>query len=235
MTPSREIVWEYDIERGPYDAERLQYGDEPAGPSMVKFSDSFTSPRHSTSTPGAIGVLTARLDATLDTIYQLVGGWILPVGAGRSVFPFALLATLGLVGWIGTEVATHLPVEKLAGHLRNGSEKKVLSLGAGGLALVSGAGVLALVLESGGLTGIYVAVGLSLVNIGLEAGDWQQRFIESRPLSRVLDTVAVAATLTSIIAGAILLLRQIGSPTHVALYGAAAVLLIVSATLPWRH
>ena len=75
VTPDKEAVWSKNISKAPYDAERLQYGDEPQGPTMSELRNGTAGNSPDTSAQET----TSRLEPSAWERYQNLAGWILPV------------------------------------------------------------------------------------------------------------------------------------------------------------
>jgi hypothetical protein len=100
VRPTGEIVWKYDIQRAPYDIERVRYGDEPQGPPT---SDIEGAPTR---------VVTGDADSpsglqTAFREYYSLAQWVLPPGV--SVVGFVSLHGVVLVAliWGGYEWRIH--------------------------------------------------------------------------------------------------------------------------------
>ncbi len=89
VTPEKEIVWEREIAKMPYDVERLQYGDEPRGPAID------TAPA---------GATAGEASPSLARDLYAHALWVLPVWIGFWEF-YALVGAV-LVGgvWVGAEL-----------------------------------------------------------------------------------------------------------------------------------
>lgn len=103
VTPSREIVWQFQHDRlhAPYDIEIVGQGDEPAGPSMTEYEDAFAQP----IVPADEGVH-SRLTFTFNHGYFLVS-WILPVWFTRLHFALLILAAGGSAVWLNLELTDY--------------------------------------------------------------------------------------------------------------------------------
>jgi hypothetical protein len=232
VTPGREVVWEFEIPRGTYDAERLAHGNEPAGPPMSEFRDRFDDPLGSASSaPRSPSV--DRLESSYNRLYQLVGVWLLPGFAGPSEFGFALAATLLLVGWLSVESAIRLPIERLDARLRRvrpSSHDDRVAVAVGGFVVVLGGLLGWVVVAESALTGSYAATALLLVVLGY------------RRLRSVLDVGATTAAdrldrwiRLGLLAAAlflwVLLLRsQVQAGGHTLLYGGLGLAVVLAAT-----
>lgn len=91
VTPGGDVVWEYSIQRTPYDIERIRYGDEPQGPPM---SDIEGAP-----TRAVTGNKDTRsgLWVAFNEYYSLAQ-WVLPPGV--SAVGFVSLHGVVLVGLV---------------------------------------------------------------------------------------------------------------------------------------
>jgi hypothetical protein len=93
VTPEKEIVWKMDISgwaQGPYDIERLRYGDEPAGPPIEEVQTESAQTQSQGPT-------------ILDEYYRLVR-WVLPPWVSLPLFVDLHVLVIGLIGWVGTEL-----------------------------------------------------------------------------------------------------------------------------------
>lgn len=98
VTPEKEIVWSVEIADAPYDAERLPYGDEPAGPPMheilppEKLGEAYEGERGLLDRGGALWYR-----------YYDLAGWVLPPGVDQTAFVLLNVAIAVLIVWAGTE------------------------------------------------------------------------------------------------------------------------------------
>jgi hypothetical protein len=77
VTPAGEVVWEFPIERAPYDVERVRHGDEPRGPPSHTIEGA-RSVRGTGDEPSA----PARAFAA----YHGLAAWVVPPGVGPGAF-----------------------------------------------------------------------------------------------------------------------------------------------------
>jgi len=101
VTPDKRVVWEYDIARGPYDIERVQYGDEPQGPPMERI--------HGVDTDGVESEddeSESVLSTTLEEYYSLAT-WVIPPGVGVGEFVALHGAVLTVLVWGRIEWRTY--------------------------------------------------------------------------------------------------------------------------------
>jgi hypothetical protein len=97
VTPNGTVVWEYDIARGPYDVERVRYGDEPRGPPT---SDIERAPRTVTGDGDEAGNGDERsLVGAAFEEYRSLARWVLPPGVGTLGFLSLHGALLTLLVW----------------------------------------------------------------------------------------------------------------------------------------
>ncbi|WP_380677661.1 aryl-sulfate sulfotransferase [Salinigranum sp. GCM10025319] len=92
VTPNGEVVWEYNISRGPYDIERLRYGDEPQGPPMSEIEGAPTQAVTEDSEESS------SLQVAFEEYYFLAG-WVLPPGVGTTAFVSLHGALLKMLVW----------------------------------------------------------------------------------------------------------------------------------------
>lgn len=95
VTPEKEVVWEKQLRRGPYDIERLQYGDEPSGPAIqeIRAGPELSEPSQDTHS----------LSAVWDDYYFLAS-WILPIWMGPLDFLLVNLGGIAAVVLTGGEL-----------------------------------------------------------------------------------------------------------------------------------
>lgn len=91
VTPDQNIVWERRVPTMPYDIERLEYGDEPAGPPTV-MADSKSD---SSEISGFYEFYTLAL-------------WVVPPWVSLIEFYSLLTAALVALGWAGGEAILRL-------------------------------------------------------------------------------------------------------------------------------
>ena len=118
-TPTGEIVWEYYATWGPYDAERVTWGDSSEGPTMRQrgVTGHYALSGSADITPGAGGETFAQWlgDAFADTPVEAqakwaasrwahVSPWVRPVWMGSWDFVFAVCAGLLALAWVGGEL-----------------------------------------------------------------------------------------------------------------------------------
>jgi hypothetical protein len=229
VTPGREVVWEFEIERSTYDSERLEHGDEPAGPPMTQFRDEFSSPTASTagvSLPGTV----LRLRTSYNHLYQLVGVWLLPDFAGPEEFIFVLLATVATIGWLGLETTIRLPFERLDRYVSAPElGPRVYYVASTGLLLI-GLSLLWIIVGEGALTGVYVATAFLLVNLGygLLRSVFPTR--ETTPAERLDTAIRLGLVVGSVAVCGLLLYSQWNSNGRLLLYGGLGVAVVATAT-----
>ena len=122
VTPTGEVVWEYYVTWGPYDAERVVHGDGSSGPTIRDMNASGTY--EITGSAGLTPTDDVRRDRRVASVVRgtfagtpLAGPaneaavtwshyspWIRPVWMGSWDLAFALLAGLLLVGWTVAEL-----------------------------------------------------------------------------------------------------------------------------------
>lgn len=93
VTPEKEIVWKIDISdwaQGPYDIERLEYGDEPQGPPINE---------ETVST-----VQTSDRQSTVFYEYYTLSQWVLPPWVSELLFVDLHILLVAIVGWGITEL-----------------------------------------------------------------------------------------------------------------------------------
>ncbi|MFB6103423.1 MAG: hypothetical protein ABEJ73_12785 [Haloplanus sp.] len=96
LTPQGEIAWQYNTTFGPYDAERLAYGDEPRGPRMSTLNGETTTVQEQS-------YISARIDQ-----YFFLSQWVLPRWVDRSTFWLIHLWVLMFGGWSFVEIRATL-------------------------------------------------------------------------------------------------------------------------------
>jgi hypothetical protein len=93
VTPEKEIVWKMDISewaQGPYDIERLRYGDEPAGPPIDQVEGTTSQ--------------TAGQGPTMFDEYYGLARWLLPTWVSKLLFVDLHFLAMVVVGWVTTEL-----------------------------------------------------------------------------------------------------------------------------------
>lgn len=123
VTPTGKIVWEFYAPWGTYEAERIQYGDEPDGPTIREqdATGNYTPSGSAALTPGTGEQLTFAewlTTAFAGTPVQQeiewfaerwahITPWIRPVWMGPWEFIRVLLAGISLLVWFGAETIYH--------------------------------------------------------------------------------------------------------------------------------
>lgn len=123
VTPSGEIVWEFYAPWGPYEAERIQLGDEPGGPTITEQNASGTyAVRGSAGLEPGTGegqtvsqwVMSVGTDTPFEPEvrhvaqrYAHITPWIRPVWMDSWAFASTLLGGLLVFGWGIAEVVYH--------------------------------------------------------------------------------------------------------------------------------
>ena len=119
VTPEKEIVWQTPIDGfAPYDIERLQSGDEPAGPPTIVLEEwnESVEPNNTTETdtsnssgatpsgakPGPENGLGERLVEVYNEGY-MTAQWVVPSWVGHVEFWLAVLAIVVALGWLAIE------------------------------------------------------------------------------------------------------------------------------------
>jgi hypothetical protein len=105
VTPQKEIVWERDVPRMPYDVERLQYGDESTGPPMHTLSSDNgpnASERSQAVDQDQAGVVGSV--GTMWNQYYSLSGWVFPPWIQQSSFAALHFSVLAVLGWAGFEL-----------------------------------------------------------------------------------------------------------------------------------
>jgi hypothetical protein len=125
ITPTGEIVWEYFVTWGPYEAERLGTGPGSDGPTMTDLNatGSYTLGRGSGEGPTATNSVGRWLQLQgLESVgerYAHVVPWIRPVWMPSWGFASAVLAAVVVVVWgLGELVFQRRRVRRLLGRLR---------------------------------------------------------------------------------------------------------------------
>jgi hypothetical protein len=120
VTPEGEIVWEFYAPWGTYEAERMQLGDEPGGPTIREqnATGSYNISGSAGLTPGtgdkqtfaqwvestSAGTPLAGVGGWFAARWSHVTPWIRPVWLGSWAFAAATGAAVVLIGWMVTEV-----------------------------------------------------------------------------------------------------------------------------------
>lgn len=105
VTPRKQVVWEMDIPKHPYDVERPQYGDEPTGPPMHTLSADGSpnvSEQYRMGDQGRAGVLDSAEDVW--NRYYSLSGWVIPPWIHQSSFAALHFSVLAVLGWAGFEL-----------------------------------------------------------------------------------------------------------------------------------
>ncbi|WP_458209269.1 aryl-sulfate sulfotransferase [Haladaptatus sp. NG-SE-30] len=112
VTPDRKVVWQFHIERGTYDVERLRYGDEPAGPTMASQGHEYDEPDTRSGSAAATWNVLFKLDSSYRKTFQILT-WVLPGWITLKEYGFLLSATLLFVGWMFTEAVGLIPDRRI--------------------------------------------------------------------------------------------------------------------------
>jgi len=120
ITPTGEVVWEYYVTWGPYDAERVAHGDGSTGPTIRDMNASGTYDISGSAGLTPTGDARRGVPATVRgtfagtplagparsaaTIWGHYGPWVRPVWMGSWDLAASALAGLLVVGWVGVEL-----------------------------------------------------------------------------------------------------------------------------------
>ncbi|SFL59745.1 Arylsulfotransferase (ASST) [Halogranum rubrum] len=98
VSPEGEVVWEHDVGFSVYDVERLEYGDESAGPPMHTLTDGVSVGDDGASNAG-IG------DQLYDqwTDYYQLARWVMPQWVTSRDFFLLHVAVVVVLGWLRFE------------------------------------------------------------------------------------------------------------------------------------
>ena len=138
ITPTGEVVWEYYATWGPYDAERVAYGDESTnGPTIRDLNASgtyaITGSANLTVGSGENGGFATRMQATfagtlveepMDEFarqWSHVTPWLRPIWMGGWDFVWTIGAVVVLLGWGLTELVVNR--RRLANGVRNVADR----------------------------------------------------------------------------------------------------------------
>ena len=226
VTPGREVVWEYNIERSPYDAERLRYGDEPRGPPMTQFSSAFGEVIPDQGS--RLSWLTGGFVTTYERTYQ-IAVWGLPAWIDQANFAWLLAAALLLVGWVGTEATVRVPSTAVRERVSLPSRLTIaVAVGFG----VAGLTLLALVPSAPQRTGLYAGIGLAGIGYSLSKIQ-RERDHTSRATARIADTMTILWTVAALLVAVLLTVSQVGASDLFVLYVAIGLLNVAIATDIW--
>jgi hypothetical protein len=92
VSPQGEVVWQYNTTFGPYEAERLKYGDEPQGPPMSTVGGDSTYAEDQS-------YVAAQADQ-----YFFLSQWVLPNWVNRTTFWLLHAWVLTFVSWVVIEI-----------------------------------------------------------------------------------------------------------------------------------
>lgn len=172
VTPDRKIVWEYHVERSVYDVERLQYGDEPTGPTMASQRDRFDEVMPSKA-DSELAFLSS-FEKSYRKSFQILT-WVLPDWVTMREYGFLLSATMLALGWVATESLYVVPLSRLrdatvvdrfaASTTRLPTAR--LATGVAAAAVLMGLCLIVLLPVSGGQTTLYLGLGLLLLTRGI--------------------------------------------------------------------
>lgn len=155
-TPDRKIVWDISTDRAPYDVERLQYGDEPSGPSMNTYNDHFDTPQDQNPQTGIIGGTVSALYDSYNHIFQYAA-WILPSWLSRTEFSFLLASISLVISWGYIEIANRFRFDQIDPLVWARQIRKPISrLIGGGVLFVIGGGLATI-----GIKDIFVSINLN--------------------------------------------------------------------------
>lgn len=162
VTPDGDTVWEHSISRSPYDVERLQFGNEPAGPSMTTKD---VPPIVSPDSRGSMfeNIISPYIES-FNSAYQSVGAWIMPSWAGPLSFLGICVALLLVLGWIILELIVRLPIDIAESNISSASRFNYF---AGGLLLVAELGMVPLMIGMAANTTILATISLVLFLVGV--------------------------------------------------------------------
>jgi hypothetical protein len=114
ITPTGDVVWEYHVTWGPYDAERVAYGDgSTSGPTIRDLDASGTYDIEDGDAGGDVpAAIRETFDGTplagparsLAVFWGHYAPWVRPVWMGSWDLLASLLAGALVVGWVGAEV-----------------------------------------------------------------------------------------------------------------------------------
>lgn len=157
INPSGAVVWQYSGINNPYDVERVEYGDEPQGPSMVNYSNRYSVPESQSVAYTYWG----RIQRSYEELYFLAS-WILPLWVGKVEFGLLGITILLTMGWVGIELIYVVPQSLIhrISHLEQHLYAIVQTAAAVGFIL--GIGLAFSVFSRGDFSGFAFATGMLL-------------------------------------------------------------------------
>lgn len=163
ITPDRKVVWEFHIERSTYDVERLEHGDEPAGPTMASMKQQFGPALPQSDSEG--NTVTQLIDSfreSFRSLFQIVT-WVLPAWITIHEFGYLFTALLLFMSWIAAEAALQLPIERVANVIPARNIHYWLIVIGTPIGLLIGGSLIALIPNSSSQTSLYLAIGMLLL------------------------------------------------------------------------
>jgi hypothetical protein len=103
VTPTGEIVWEVHIEFGPYDIERPEFGDEPAGPTMYELGYTNVTIERESDT-SLLPPTGKRIVESFEFMYDM-SQWVIPSWIGQMEFLSILFIPMVIFSWAGVEIS----------------------------------------------------------------------------------------------------------------------------------
>jgi hypothetical protein len=201
VTPDKRVVWQAKLQaHGPYDVERIEYGDEPQGPPMYKIQNSTSVTTNSVEYSGADQVVFQEYD----TAYHL-SQWVLPSWLGKLDFGLLIIAGILSFIWTIVEVYIRIPAENLYNLQKSlvvyqSAVLPYISRGAGVIGLVSvGVGLL-----PGQRQGLFIGLGILLIIGSVERMEWNDVKTMSNShtiINLSLKTISLIVFITLILLG----------------------------------
>jgi hypothetical protein len=227
VTPDHHIVWQYHIERGTYDVERLKYGDEPSGPTMTSMQNKFKSPFPTTEKSRLKIPIINELGIAFKKIFQIVT-WILPEWVTINEFGYLLTASVIFLGWGFSELMIALPLERIARGIQEPKFPSWLMEISIIILLLMGTLLLFLLPISGSQTIMYLVIGVLLI---IRSFTTSRRSIVSKENgipTRLQIGITMGLSTLGICTAGVVLIKMINDEKQIALAIGLSLLLILA-------
>lgn len=224
VNPNGDVMWEWHTRpyRLPYDVERVQFGDEPAGPSYAgRERTNVSRIQSSRASAGLVPIPSPVEDEFNDLLF--LAQWVTPPWFDAPHLLGVLFATVVLAGWVTTEVVCFVSYERLESisdvtRSRNRFIRPVVAIAGFGLAGLLVAAALA------GAANRPILLALAVVSMTkvLPYTDSVASLVPYQDVAAVLDryflALAPVLTLTTVAVSAVLLMTGFSAGIDAGLY-----------------